>query len=764
MIRRIYMNLRELIKDVDGFELQRDYFKKLKDNKEWFREKFKLDDLDKMDIKRYIVQKDNYPDIYDEAFIYELERGKKIGGGIGGGNASKSYIYMDRTGKYCIGAGKNKRYVEGIELENEYRKLMKSIKRAIELARDGKYDEIEDLNIPIFKTLLLKILAIYLPDKFLDIYSKDKLVELGKIVGVKSDIDSVVQLNAVITETLRKVPELDKLDNMALTGYLYSRIPDPKRQPTYWSLGHNYGGQNVLDDFKNNSKIYIGYVRENLEDVIGDTKLLEEYLVSIGASDNERRILKQFSSIKAGDIIFLKTSFTRGKEGKTTVYRIDAVARVLEDVKEGYEFDKELGHCVKVEFLDYKPVEIEGINYIGTLVKVSNKEILEVIYTALKGDSKVVVAKLGISEGVPISVIEDDSLDESTKNFVLYGPPGTGKTYNVIDKALEIIDGDFYSEIKDSREKVLNRYKQLVENGQIEFCTFHQSYGYEEFVEGLKSDGDGNFIPEDGVLKRIALRASYDGLKKELREEVSNGEEPTYEDKKEKVIKHINSEKAFRNNKKYVLIIDEINRGNISKIFGELITLLEEDKRIGTTNHVTVNLPYTKEHFALPSNLYIIGTMNTSDKSIAQIDVALRRRFNFVEMMPSYDDLEEINGIELNRLLETMNKRIEFLLDRDHLIGHAYLARVNNMAELQEVMKNKIIPLLQEYFYGDNEKVGMVLGGIGSKSSNDYIVYKEVIKGTDLFKGFSNIDDLGSKEIFVVNDDITSDRIRKIYE
>lgn len=757
------MDLKELIKDADKFQLQRDYFKKLKDNKEWFRDKFKLDELDKMDIKRYIVQKDNYPDIYDEAFIYELERGKKIGGGIGGRNASKSYIYMDRTGKYCIGAGNNKRYVEGIELETEYRKLMSKIKKAIELANDSKYEDIENLNIPIFKTMLLKILAIYLPDKFLDIYSKDKLVELGKIVGVKSDIDSIVELNAVITETLRNVPELANLGNIEITGYLYSKIPDPKRKPTYWSLGHNYGGQDMLGDFKNDSKICIGYVKENLEDVIGDIKLLEEYLVSIDASDNERRILKQFSSIKAGDIIFLKASFTRGEKGKTTVYRIDAVAKVLEDVKEGYEFDKELGHCVKVEFLDYKPVEIEGINYIGTLVKVSNKEILEVIYTALKGDSKVVVAKLGKSDDVPISVIDDDSLDESPKNFILYGPPGTGKTYNVIDKALEIIEED-YSEIKDSREKVLNRYKQLVESGQIEFCTFHQSYGYEEFVEGLKSDGNGNFIPEDGVLKRIALRAAYDELKKEGKKEASNEEELTYEYKKDKVLKYINCEKVFRNNKKYVLIIDEINRGNISKIFGELITLLEEDKRIGTTNHVTVNLPYTKDHFALPSNLYIIGTMNTSDKSIAQIDIALRRRFNFIEMMPSYDDLGEIDGIELDKLLETMNKRIEFLLDRDHLIGHAYLARVNNMIELQDTMRNKIIPLIQEYFYGDNEKVGMALGGIGSKSSNEYIVYKEVIKANDLFKGFSNISDLGSKENFVVNEDITSDRIRKIYE
>lgn len=156
--------------------------------------------------------------------------------------------------------------------------------------------------------------------------------------------------------------------------------------------------------------------------------------------------------------------------------------------------------------------------------------------------------------------------------------------------------------------------------------------------------------------------------------------------------------------------------------------------------------------------------MNTSDKSIAQIDIALRRRFSFEEMMPIYDDLGEINGIDLSKLLETINKRIEFLLDRDHLIGHAYLARVSNLSDLIDAIKNKIIPLLQEYFYGDNEKVGMVLGGIGTKGNNEYIVYKEVMKADDLFKGFSNISDLGSKENFVVNEEINEDRIRRIYE
>ncbi|MDU5650674.1 MAG: AAA family ATPase, partial [Clostridium perfringens] len=558
------------------------------------------------------------------------------------------------------------------------------------------------------------------------------------------------------------IPEFKKFDNICLTGYLYSKIPDPNRKPTYWSLGHSYNGQDVLGKFKEKSKVCIGYVKENLEDVIGDSKLLDQYLSSIGANDNERRSLKKFSNIKTGDIIFLKSSFTRGEKGRTTVYRVDAVAKVLEDVREGYEFDAELGHCINVEFLDCKPFELEGINYLRPIEKIANKKILEMINRALKGEKTE-----GSVVGTVTEIIDSDEnegLDESTKNFILYGPPGTGKTYNVINKALEIIDRDYYGEISDSRERILNRYKQLVESGQIEFCTFHQSYGYEEFVEGLKSDGNGNFVTEDGVLKKIAIRASYDSLKKDLKMELQDGEELGYEEKKEIVLENINREDAFRDNKKYVLIIDEINRGNISKIFGELITLLEEDKRIGTTNHVTVSLPYTKEQFALPSNLYIIGTMNTSDKSIAQIDVALRRRFSFEEMMPSYEELGEIDEIEVDKLLDKINKRVEFLLDRDHLIGHAYFVRVNTLEELISTMTNKIIPLLQEYFYGDNEKVGMVLGGIDNKENNKYIVYKENIKAEDLFSGFYNISDLGTKENFVLNREITKEMLRNIYE
>ena len=286
-------------------------------------------------------------------------------------------------------------------------------------------------------------------------------------------------------------------------------------------------------------------------------------------------------------------------------------------------------------------------------------------------------------------------------NQILYGPPGTGKTYNTIIKAMEIIGTIKINYDKEHNvlnyEELQEEFNKLKQSKQIEFITFHQSYSYEEFIEGIKPDVKikDNIVYkiEKGIFKEICLKANSDP----------------------------------KNN--YVLVVDEINRGNISKIFGELITLIEEDKRIGNKHELKLTLPYSKESFGIPNNLYIIGTMNTSDRSIASVDIALRRRFKFIEMMPKSKLVADISIKDDNSfkdIFEALNEKITILLDRDHQIGHSYFMqnKIKSIEDLKNVWFNEILPLLNEYFYNDWDKLQALLGE-ASKSNDSFITIKE---------------------------------------
>ena len=303
-------------------------------------------------------------------------------------------------------------------------------------------------------------------------------------------------------------------------------------------------------------------------------------------------------------------------------------------------------------------------------------------------------------------------------NQILYGPPGTGKTWNTVNYAVAIIEDKSLDKIKDDKD-ARQRFDELKKNGQIAMVTFHQNFTYEDFIEGIRP-----------VLKENESRDSQD-IQYELSEGVFR-----------KIADRANKNRTGQpEDPKYVLIIDEINRGNIAKIFGELITLIEPSKRIGGDDTATVTLPYSQEKFGVPDNLYIIGTMNTADRSIALLDTALRRRFKFIEMMPDskHDSIStDIEGVNCQELLDAMNKRIRFLLDREHQIGHTYFMDVkrikgNGEESLAATFKNQIIPLLQEYFYDNWEKIDLAL------NRNGFV--HEIPFESDLFKNPDLIDE-----------------------
>jgi len=283
---------------------------------------------------------------------------------------------------------------------------------------------------------------------------------------------------------------------------------------------------------------------------------------------------------------------------------------------------------------------------------------------------------------------------------------------------------------------------------RVEFVTFHPSYSYEEFVEGLKpvTDEEGNikYEVEDGIFKRICKNA-YNALMNHagVNRRWEKGLPELDESDVEKV------KRSIDNVPKFFLIIDEINRGDVSKVFGELITLLEADKRLFAENEIITTLPYSKEQFGVPPNLYIIGTMNTADRSIALIDVALRRRFGFIEVMLSYKVLinelgigeveseeqaiEMLTGWTENEIrgdvkklaikaLYILNQKIQLIYDRDHQIGHSYLLKLKDgsVETLKHIWYHEVVPLLQEYFYNDWERLKYLLGD-GQHSRSEII-------------------------------------------
>ena len=325
------------------------------------------------------------------------------------------------------------------------------------------------------------------------------------------------------------------------------------------------------------------------------------------------------------------------------------------------------------------------------------------------------------------TVLDCPNVNVTARMEPLFFYKSTETKWTVDNELLEQYYPEAFEILKKSKNFVPDTNKSIK---NYEFITFHQSFSYEDFIEGIKpklddNDKDVSFEIKDGVFKKLCIKAESD---------------PTND---------------------YAIFIDEINRGNVSAIFGELITLIEDDKRIGSANEIKVRLPYSKSEFGVPSNLFIIGTMNTADRSVEALDTALRRRFSFMEIMPDPSLLTNIvfNEFNLAEVLEAINERIEVLLDRDHTIGHSYFLKLESGdgEGLKSVFTNNIIPLLQEYFYHDYEKIALILGEgfikIKENKTVKFANFKNIDSPeiTNQFELISSIDDIENAIILLLN-------------
>jgi len=274
---------------------------------------------------------------------------------------------------------------------------------------------------------------------------------------------------------------------------------------------------------------------------------------------------------------------------------------------------------------------------------------------------------------------------------------------------------------EEKKEKTV--FKKL-----YKFTTFHQSYSYEDFIEGIKprlseDKNEDETEPVAEIEYEIKPGIFYNACDKAAQLAGYSDLQEALQDKKE------GRTDQFSKAQPYYLIIDEINRGNVANIFGELITLIENDKRLGAQQETIVNLPYSKDDFGIPANIILIGTMNTADRSIEALDSALRRRFTFIEKAPEPSLLNQpgyqSEDIDLEAMLTAMNNRIELLLDKDHLIGHSYFMGIKTIEDLMATFKNKVIPLLEEYFYGKPQMIGLVLGPAFLKEKEPVQLFSE---------------------------------------
>ena len=742
------------------------------DIKEQFQEKWSLERLKTMSLEEYT-------NLENSSFCYWIERVTSKIGGIGGGSSYKFGIFKKKGEGNPIGFRRtdgqyswHSKY--GESAEEAYASIKNLVITIAKAATDEEWSKIDGLDLG--HSVKWKIASLY-TDKIVHIFKKSDLQTIAKKLGIEKKKPKTSDIYSFL---------LSKKQDADIETFSRSLYQLRESNKKYWMYAPGEQAR-LWDTFVHSGEMGLGWDNLGDLTQYSDKDEMNQYLNKIEGTEANRMNVRlanyQFcNDMNIGDIVFAKKGskelvgmgvvksdyyfddskpeyFSRRKVdwkiNKAIQLPFDLSLKTLTDVTnydtkyEGFQYYHNVLEAIVSEQIDplslmqkTETISLPSLNIIlygppgtGKTYKLQNeyinrfteetrsteqdraKEVVNnhawweiismAVYDLKSGKVADIFAHPLVQLKTAISTTKTPRntiwawLQRHTKNEcpnVNLAKRNSPQYFWKDEHSVWSIDAEMFenetTDLFEVYKKLKSSSKSSTEIRRYEFVTFHQSYAYEEFIEGIKpkmSDGDSADIEyeiKQGVFLNICNRAKLD---------------PDHD---------------------YCLFIDEINRGNVSAIFGELITLIETDKRAGNENEIAIKLPYSGMEFSVPKNLYIIGTMNTADRSVEALDSALRRRFSFIEMLPDSDVIDQqevgaiIEGISVRDVLDTINKRIEALLSRDYLIGHSYFLNLTSPSELMEAFANKVIPLLQEYFYNDYYKLLLVLGpGFVSKVS-----------------------------------------------
>lgn len=772
--------------------------------RENFLKRWPLENLKNLTVKEYCG-------LTKDSFVYWLEF-KKVLAGIGGGSSFKFGVYgKPSEGKYYKRDGGQAREINGTELENDFLRIRDQIIKVIGYAKSGKIDDIEGMERALASIVLLKIITIYAPEYFITVLSRKALVkavtELGILPEDEAEEKTCIYLNFILNKKLNEIPETrgwtdsqkgifiwdtfkdddsesesgshSARKEILRVGMYLSKYGDDynsKRFPElgwgdiykkfYPSLGNGKDITSFCNYLKNVRDMYDGHFensRQGWKNEDGSPRTLDraqqKVFNSFSGLSEEKFWKKIEKYLNQTDEIF---EVDEESSGPCSVHPLNMILYGAPGTGKTYNSKKKALEILGIEFTDedfldqYEKARKDGlVSFVTFHPNFGYENFVEGIFPNVEAKEGLrYVEKTGIFKEISERALSD-----------LISPVDRNQSILSFEEAYESFL-DFLTEEGGQVEysTLAQEKKFTVAESETGGLTFTTGSGtvlhcaekklkriYEKLASNNITSPDRSDILDDRSLVAytvVVLRKLFSFTKKDSVESKSSVHFDPYE--------LIQSGKytVNKNASRYVLIIDEINRGNIPSIFGELITLIEESKRLGRPEGTLVRLPMSMDVFGVPENLYLIGTMNTADRSVEALDVALRRRFSFQEMTPlnGSELLFDVEGIDLRKMLKTINDRIYVLKGKDYVIGYSYFLDVNSVSKLREVFRNKVIPLIEEYFFGEMHKVQMVLGKsfVKSKFSQDDLRRLKLpldLDGGDVLN-ITNMDEWDFKSIY----------------